>query len=69
MSSYYSQKVSESLQKIARASQESLKPVTASDAQKYFSSKKLQVPTEVTDYVKKITEYRKKSAVTNFGTY
>jgi hypothetical protein len=69
MRSYYSQKVSESLQKIARTPTESLKPVTPSDAQKYFSTKKLQVPAEVSDYVKKITEYRKKSAVTNFGTY
>lgn len=62
-------KLSESLQKIARLPKERLNPVTALEAQAFFAKTRLVVTHEVSEYVKKISDYRKKSATTNFGTY
>lgn len=62
-------KISESLQKIARLPKELLKPVTALEANVFFADYRLEVPPEVSEYVKKISDYRKKSATTNFGIY
>jgi hypothetical protein len=62
-------KISDSLQKIARLPNDQLNPVTAHEAQAFFGRTRLVVPDEVYKYVKKICDYRKKSATTNFGIY
>ena len=70
MNQYYSTALSESLQEIAKETQNNNnKAVSAEEVTEYFRKNKIKLSNAASPYLKKQREYREKAASANFGTY